>query len=34
MVFTPGLRSAFYLGVPLLIVPMIVYRLRQRHVRT
>ena len=34
MVFTPGLRSAFYLGVPLLIVPMIVYRLRQRYVRT
>ena len=30
MIFTPELRSALYLGVPMLIVPMIIYRLRQR----
>ena len=27
MVFTPELRAALYLGVPMLVVPMIVYRL-------
>ena len=30
MIFTPELRSALYLGVPMLVVPMIVYYLRQR----
>ena len=30
MVFTPELRSALYLGVPMLVVPMLVYRLRRR----
>ena len=28
LVFTPDLREAFYLGVPMLVVPMLWYRLR------
>ena len=31
MVFTPELRAALYLGVPMLIVPMIAYRFLRRR---
>ena len=30
MIFVPELRSALYLGVPMLIVPMILYRFLRR----
>ena len=30
MIFTPELRSALYLGIPMLIVPMILYRFLRR----
>ena len=31
MVFTPELRSALYLGVPMLVVPMLLYRFLRRR---
>ena len=30
MIFTPELRSALYLGIPMLVVPMILYRFLRR----